>query len=391
MALPPPSKLGRYRILGPNCGLRVSPLQLGAMSLGSKSPGLGTITKEQAYSLLDTYYELGGNYIDTANAYQLGQSEEWIGDWLTERGVRDDLVIATKYTANYMGDYKETRPLQVNRAGNSYKSMFNSIEASLKKLQTSYVDVLYLHWWDWTTPIPEVMQGLNNLVKSGKVLYLGVSDTPAWVISRANEYARNHGLSPFVLYQGRWSAAARDIERDILPMCITEGMGIAPWGAIGQGLFQRKQDQGKSTEGRSKGELSEKDKKVSAALEAVADKIGVESITAVALAYVMSKYPYVFPIIGGRKVEHLKANVGALDIVLTLEQVKTIEKALPFDYGQPMAEFGLDPRRFGYQMHPSVQTAGLVDYVEFPRPIDPTKGRASDEEAAKKAKEEEAA
>ena len=104
--------------------------------------------------------------------------------------------------------------------------MFTSVEASLKKLGTTYIDLLYLHWWDWTTPIPEVMQGLNNLVKQGKVLHLGVSDTPAWVISRANEYARNHGLAPFVLYQGRWSASDRDLERDLLPMCISEGMTI---------------------------------------------------------------------------------------------------------------------------------------------------------------------
>lgn len=155
------------------------------------------------------------------------------------------------------------------------------------------------------------------------MLYLGVSDTPAWVVSKANQYARDHGLAQFVcpsmlssvctrastdqclqvLYQGRWSVKDRDIERELLPMCISEGMGIAPWGAIGQGSFQRKADQGKSKDGRSAKELDEDEKKVSAALEKVADEIGIESVTAVALAWCMSKYPYVYPIIGGRKIE----------------------------------------------------------------------------------------
>lgn len=135
------------------------------------------------------------------------------------------------------------------------------------------------------------------------MLYLGVSDTPAWVISRANEYARAHGLAPFVLYQGRWSPAARDIERDLLPMVRSEGMGIAPWGTIGQGKFQRKKDQGQSKDGRSAQPLTENEVKVSAALEKVADELKVESVTSVALAWVIAKYPYTFPIIGGRKVE----------------------------------------------------------------------------------------
>jgi aryl-alcohol dehydrogenase-like predicted oxidoreductase len=135
----------------------------------------------------------------------------------------------------------------------------------------SWLTLSDVHWWDWTTPIPEVMQGLNTLIKQGKVLYLGVSDTPAWVISRANQYARDHGLAPFVLYQGRWSVADRDLERELLPMCISEGMGIAPWGAIGQGKFQRKKDQGKSTDGRSKGELTTEEKAVSASVPTRSD------------------------------------------------------------------------------------------------------------------------
>jgi aryl-alcohol dehydrogenase-like predicted oxidoreductase len=160
----------------------------------------------------------------------------------------------------------------------------------------------------------------REFVLTISVLYLGVSDTPAWVITKANQYARDHGLAQFVgleyltflsslttqvLYQGRWSVKDRDLERELLPMCISEGMGIAPWGAIGQGSFQRKADQGKSKDGRSAKELSEDEKKVSAALEKVADELKIESVTAVALAWCMSKYPYVYPIIGGRKIEYV--------------------------------------------------------------------------------------
>lgn len=386
MSLPPASRLGRYRILSPNCGMRVSPIQLGAMSIGqAQASTLGSITKEASFELLDAYFDMGGNYIDTANGYQNEESEEWIGEWMAKRGVREDLVIATKYTSNYKRFKEKDHPVSINRSGNSYKSMTSSLEASLKKLGTSYVDVLYMHWWDWTTPIPEIMQGLNNFIKQGKVLYLGVSDTPAWVISRANEYARNHGLAPFVIYQGRWSAAARDIERDILPMCLTEGMAIAPWGALGQGRFQRKADVGKSKDGRSATKLSENEIKVSAALEKVADELKVENITAVALAYVMSKYPYVYPIVGGRKVEHLKGNVTALEVHLTPEQVADIENALPFDYGQPQTEFGMDPRRIGYQQHASLVSAGLVDFVAHHEPINHSQVRESDAKAAEAA------
>ncbi|KAK1921493.1 NADP-dependent oxidoreductase domain-containing protein [Papiliotrema laurentii] len=380
MSLPPPSRLGRYRLLAPQCGLRVSPLQLGAMSIGQgQSEQLGQMTKDASFKLLDAYYDAGGNYIDTANGYQGEDSETWVGEWMQKRGNRDDLVIATKYTANYKSGKTDKHPIAINRSGNSYKSMFVSVEASLKKLQTSYIDVLYLHWWDWTTPIEEVMQGLNTLVRQGKVLYLGISDTPAWVISKANQYARDHGLAPFVLYQGRWSIKDRDLERDLLPMCISEGMGIAPWGAIGQGRFQRKADQGKSKDGRSAKPLDEEEKKVSAALESMADQLGVKSVTAVALAYVMSKYPYVYPIIGGRTVEYLKDNITALDIHLTPQQIKELDSVLPFDYGQPMSQFGLDPHTFGYQMHPNLVTAGLVDYVPHRQPIDVRSMRENDD------------
>ncbi len=153
-------------------------------------------------------------------------------------------------------------PISVNRAGNSAKSMKLGIDNSLRRLRTDYVDVIYVHWWDWTTPVPEVMHALNRLVESGKVLYLGISDTPAWIVSKANEYARAHGLAQFVIYQGKWNPAARDIERDLLPMSRAEGLAIAAWGVMGQGRFQRKADRGKSSAGRSALKLTANEEKV---------------------------------------------------------------------------------------------------------------------------------
>ncbi|WOO84115.1 Aryl-alcohol dehydrogenase [NADP(+)] [Vanrija pseudolonga] len=380
--IPPPTKLGRYRVLSPRAGLRVSPIQLGAMSLGSHSDQLGKVSKEQAFALLDAYYAAGGNYIDTANSYQGGESEAIIGEWVTARGNRDDLVIATKFTSNYKNGNKD-HPIQVNRAGNSLKSIVLSLENSLKRLQTSYVDVLYLHWWDWTTPIEEVVQGLNNLVKAGKVLYLGISDTPAWVVAKANQYARDHGLAQFVIYQGKWSVLSRDLERDLLPLAIHDGLAIAAWGAVGQGRFQRKADRGASKDGRSALPLTDKEVAASDALEAVADELGVASVTAVALAYIFAKYPYVYPIVGGRKVEQLHENIGALDIKLSQKQVRFLDGALPFDYGEPTASFGLDPHFLGFQQHFAVESAGIVDYVPLRQPVDVGHLRESDKEAKK--------
>lgn len=191
---------------------------------------------------------------------------------MASRGVRDQMVIATKYTTGFRS-YTGKKEIQTNFGGNSFKSMHVSVNASLKKLQTDYIDILYLHWWDFTTSVQEVMQGLNRLVTAGKVLYLGVSDTPAWIVSKANEYARNHGLHQFVVYQGQWAASKRDFERDIIPMVQAEGMALAPWGALGGGNYkteeQRKQNDGRNIMGANDADLA-----VAKVLESMAKKKG---------------------------------------------------------------------------------------------------------------------
>lgn len=220
------------------------------------------------------------------------QSETWLGEWMQARGNRDLVVLATKYTL----PYREGKGKTVNFSGNSKRNMFVSLRDSLKKLQTDYVDILYLHVWDWTTSIPEIMDSLHILVQQGKVMYLGISDTPAWVVSAANEYATAHGKTPFSIYQGRWNVMLRDFERDILPMARHYGMALAPWDVLGGGRFkskkqiEEKKGQGEKLRAMMGGpEQTEDEVKFSAALEKVAGEHGIESLTAVALAYVMAK------------------------------------------------------------------------------------------------------
>ncbi|KAF9455189.1 NADP-dependent oxidoreductase domain-containing protein, partial [Collybia nuda] len=330
-----------YRILSPHAGVRVSPLQLGAMSIGEKwRDTMGSMDKESSFKLLDAYYEAGGNFIDTANNYQDEQSEEWIGEWAEKRGIRDQLFIATKYTTNFKRGNQGVAQ-QILYVGNGSKSLHISVEASLKKLRTSYLDLLYVHWWDHETSIEEVMRSLHTLVLARKVLYLGISDTPAWVVSKANQYARDHGLTPFSVYQGMWNVMDRDFEREIIPMARNEGLALAPWNVLAAGKFRTDAEE----EARSKNgeyrkmyagfERTEKEKRVSKALEKVAAEVGTKHITAVAIAYLLHKTPYVFPLVGGRKVEHLHANLEALDISLTDAQMKELEAASELDLGFP--------------------------------------------------------
>jgi len=229
------------------------------------------------------------------------------------------------------------------------KSLAHSVDASLKKLQTSYIDLLYIHWWDYTTSIEELMQSLNHLVASGKVLYLGVSDTPAWVVSKANQYARDHGLAQFVVYQGEWNLMQRDMEQDIIPMCMNEKMGLAPWGALGGGKFktaaQQKEaaEKGEATRKFIRGNFDENSARVTDALEKIAKEKG-STVTGVALSYVMQKVPFVFPIVGSRKIEHLKDNIEALEKVhLTNQDYAALEASSPLKLNFPHSMVGQTP------------------------------------------------
>ncbi|KEF51915.1 aryl-alcohol dehydrogenase AAD14 [Exophiala aquamarina CBS 119918] len=383
----PTTELGRYRILSSTAGVRVSPLCLGAMSIGDAwSEFMGSMNKESSFQLLDAFYEAGGNFIDTANNYQDEQSEKWIGDWMEARQNRDMIVLATKYTTPYRS-YELGKGKTVNYSGNHKRSLHLSVRDSLKKLKTDYIDLLYVHWWklarqplalslpanryqDHTTSIEEMMDSLHILVQQGKILYLGISDTPAWIVSAANVYAREQGKTQFSVYQGRWNIMARDFERDIIPMARHFGMALAPWDVVGGGKFQSKKQieerkkQGEGLRSFMGSEQSEQQAKVSAALEKVANEHGIESLTAVALAYVMQKTPHVFPIIGGRKVEHLKDNIQSLSLKLTDEQIQYLESQTDFDLGFPGNFTGHDPKWTGQ----SSMMLSMAAHVAFPSP-----------------------
>ncbi|PIL23177.1 transporter [Ganoderma sinense ZZ0214-1] len=348
-APPPPTKLGVYRQLSPLAGVHVSPLQLGAMSIGDKweQVGMGAMNKESSFALLDAFYDAGGNFIDTANNYQDESSEGLLGEWMENRGIRDQIVLATKYSSFFKRAADDITQ-KVHYVGNNVKAMHISVEASLKKLRTSYIDILYVHWWDYDTSVEEIMNGLHNLVTSGKVLYLGISDTPAWVVAKANQYARLTGKTPFVIYQGAWSILQRDFERDILPMARSEGLALAPFAVLAGGRIRTDEEEERRRQTGEHGrtimrpdwERTERERTVCAALEVVQKQVGAKSIQAVAIAYVMQKAPFVFPIVGGRKKEQLDANIEALDIALSEEQIKYLEGVLPFDPGFPTVMVG---------------------------------------------------
>ncbi|OQE17863.1 hypothetical protein PENSTE_c019G04824 [Penicillium steckii] len=371
----PATPLGRYRVLSSTAGVRVSPLQLGGMSIGdSWSQFMGSMSKEQSFALLDAFVEAGGNFIDTANNYQNEQSEAWLGEWMTARKNRDQMVIATKFTTDYRS-HALGKGKTPNSCGNHKRSMFNSVRDSLQKMQTDFIDILYLHWWDHTTSIEEIMDSLHILVEQGKVMYLGISDTPAWVVSAANTYARAHGKTPFSIYQGRWNVMRRDFERDILPMARHFGMALAPWDVLGSGHFQsakqiaEREKNGEGLRSMLGQGQSEDEKKISQALSTVAAEHGIESVTAIALAYVLCKAPNVFPLVGGRKIEHLHDNIQALKIRLTAKQIQFLEQATEFDIGFPNNFIGPDPRTTDGTPPMLVGVSGRYDYVMSPRAI----------------------
>ncbi|KAJ2925931.1 hypothetical protein H1R20_g11156, partial [Candolleomyces eurysporus] len=345
----PKSRLGVYRQLSTLAGVHVSPLCLGGGSIGDTWHvfGMGSMNKEASFKLLDAYYDLGGNFIDTANSYHDGRSEEFIGEWAETKGIRDQLFIATKYTNNPRL-HDPNVPQKIMYSGNNVKSMHIAVESSLKNLKTTYIDLFYVHYWDFTTSVQEVMHSLHALVMSQKVLYLGISDAPAWVVTTANQYARDHGLTPFSVYQGYWSIMERSFERDIIPMARQEGMALAPWGVLAAGKIRsdeeeerrRKTGEGGRTMLSADWQRTESEKKVCDALTVVAKEIGAKEITSVAIAYVMHKTRFVFPIIGGRKVEHLLSNIEALELSLTSEHLKYLDSILPFDIGFPQTFFG---------------------------------------------------
>ncbi|KAF6757772.1 NADP-dependent oxidoreductase domain-containing protein [Ephemerocybe angulata] len=392
---PPKSKLGNYRKFCTLAGVHVSPIILGGMSIGDKwgDYGMGAMNKEDSFKLLDAYYDLGGNFIDTANFYQEGSSEQFIGEWAEAKGIREQLFIATKYSANPRARDPSVEQ-KVLYGGTNAKSMHNSLTQSLKNLRTDYIDLFYVHWWDYDTTIEELMQALHCtchcsqsslprtcisqvLSLSHKLTYhfpsveQGISDAPAWVVAQANQYARDHALTPFCVYQGLWNVLDRSIERDIIPMARQWGMALAPWSVLAAGKIRTDEEEERRIKSGEQGRQvfgpwlrNDKEKAVCKVLEKIAGEIGAKSISSIAIAYVMHKARFVFPIIGGRKVDHLVANLEALDLSLSDEHIKEIEAAVPFDPGFPHNMIGDGTAHVG--LH---KQSGHLEFWPLPAPI----------------------
>lgn len=319
----------RYKLLGKS-GLRVSELCLGTMTFG-EDWGTGS-SKEVSKQVFDAYVEAGGNFLDTANKYTQGTSEKYLGEFI--QSDRSRMVVATKYTGCLVDD-------DPNSGGNHRKSMVQSVEASLKKLNTDYIDLLWLHAWDYTTPIEEVMRALDDLVRAGKVLYVGASDTPAWIVAQANTMASLQGWTPFIALQNEYSLLERTSEREYLPMAEALDLAITPWSPLGGGVLTGKYNKPSTDDSGNRmdvvdflGHKSERNLRIAAEVVAVAEEIG-RSPAQVALAWIRQKSPRMIPIIGARKLDQLKDNMAVVDLTLDDAHMKRLDDVSHIDLGFP--------------------------------------------------------
>ncbi|GAA3784706.1 aldo/keto reductase [Streptomyces coacervatus] len=320
----------RYRLLG-RTGLRVSEAFLGTMTFG-EDWGWGAAV-EECRAMFSAYAEAGGNVIDTANRYTEGSSERIVGELLGSE--RDRFVLSTKYTLTMDGT-------DANASGNHRKNLARSVEASLRRLGTDYIDLLWVHIWDPNTPIEETMRALDDLVRAGKVLYVGISDAPAWLISRAQTMAELRGWTPFAGLQLPYSLVKRDIERELLPMAANLDLSVAAWSPLAGGLlsgkFTRPGTDGPSRVDRAS--VSERDLTIARAVDEVADELGVSS-SQVAIAWTRAHRPWIHPILGARNPAQLSDNLAAIDVELPEDSVARLDKASAIELGFPM-DFILD-------------------------------------------------
>jgi aryl-alcohol dehydrogenase-like predicted oxidoreductase len=327
--------LDTYRLLG-RSGLRVSPLALGTATFGTEW-GWGA-EKAEARKLFDTYVERGGNFIDTANTYTDGSSERLLGEFA--RGDREGLVLATKYTTL-------RRPGDPNSGGPHRKSLFASVEASLRHLGTDYIDLLHLHVWDFTTPVEEVLRGLDDLVRQGKVLYGAMSNVPAWEVSRMQAIADVRGWAPLVALQVEYNLVNRTAERDLIPMARAMGLGVTPYSPLAGGLLTGKYsradltatgaDSGESTRksfNLGLGMVTERSLGIADVVREVAADLG-GTPAQVGLAWTLRNPDVTAPIIGARTPAQLEDNLGALEVDLTASQLARLDEASAIELGTP--------------------------------------------------------
>ncbi|MCJ8211592.1 aldo/keto reductase [Mucilaginibacter sp. RS28] len=314
----------QYKLLG-RSGLKVSELCLGTMGFGTEG-GWGA-DRETSFAILDEYANAGGNFLDMANIYKLGTSEKIIGEYLSSND-RHHFVVATKYTL-------KDNTTNVNASGNNRKNMMRSVEASLQRLNTDFIDVFYLHIWDDITPIDEVLRGLDDLIRQGKVNYAAISDTPAWVVAKGNTLAELMGWSQFIALQVEYSLIQRTPERELIPMAKHFGITVTPWAPLAGGALTGKYLRGE--QGRVKAESNrrnENSERITREVMAIAEEIGCTPAH-VALRWMMQQNFSCIPIVGATKVDQLKDNLKTTEVTLAPEQLKRLDEASAMPLGFP--------------------------------------------------------
>ena len=329
--------LNAFRTLG-RSGLIVSPLALGTMTFGTPRWGA---PDEVSESIFRAYVDAGGNFIDTADVYAKGRSEELIGDYMRDRSLRDQLVLATKFT------FHGGEPGNPNAGGNGRKNMYRAIEGSLRRLRTDYIDLYWMHAWDLVTPVEEVLQSLGDLVRAGKIRYFGFSDVPAWYTAKGAAIATAHSVPAPIALQLEYSLVERSIEREHLPAACDSGLGICPWSPLAGGFLAGKYqrtDEGATGQGRLIGsnpfgnqKFSDRNWRVLDALQTVAAQVD-RPLAQVALAWVSAQSGITSPILGASKLEQLHDNLSSLEIHLTPEQLRTLDESSALD---PVFPYGM--------------------------------------------------
>jgi aryl-alcohol dehydrogenase-like predicted oxidoreductase len=351
-------KLNSFRTLG-RSGLRVSPVALGAMTFGDGSWGADD---QASTALLDRYVDAGGNFIDTANAYNGGRSEETIGAYLGKhQGLRDRLVIATKFGAGmFAGD--------PNGGGAGRKAILQQVEGSLQRLGTDYIDLYWQHNWDRHTPLEETISTLDDLVRAGKIRYIGLSDTPAWAVARAATIAELRGWAPVAAIQVEYSLLQRTVEGETFGAVRELGLGVTAWSPLASGVLTGKYTRENTTpegSGRTWQAAQHLTEETFAALDLlrrIGDELGA-SMAAVALAWVRQQPEVTSTITGTRTIDQLEANLASLQVTIPDPQLAELNEMT-----QPRLEF---PAELLKNIAPNYQQAGAtingVESGEFRR------------------------
>ena len=325
--------LNHYVTLG-RSGLRVSPFALGAMTFGTDPGGAGCDVEESG-RILETYLDRGGNFIDTANFYTNGHSEKILGDWFaTHPGRRQHVVLASKFFTNL-------HPGDPNGGGAGRTAVISQLDETLRRMRTDYLDLYWLHNWDRNTPIEETMRTLDDLVRAGKIRYLGFSNTPAWVTAQAQTVAMLKGWTPLIALQVEYSLLARTVEGELAPLARDQGMALVPWSPLKNGFLSGKyrRDAQVTDSARTAfvGGPSEDEFTVIDAVTAVADELGTTP-AAVSLAWLRAREGTVVPILGARRVAHLEDNLAGLAVTLSPEHLRALDEvsAPTLNYPAPM-------------------------------------------------------